>query len=139
MSFIDSILDGLSTLTHLMPYHVIIYGTLLGTTLYQTFVVTKVCYHALPMSAFTTLQKRIFPVYFRFQTLLLLFTALTVPPIGPMSLIQNKRDWIPLAFANTMAGLNLVIYGPRTQKTMIDRTHQGMYYYSRASLFAKTC
>jgi hypothetical protein len=99
MAFIDSVLEGLSTLDNLAPYHMISYSTLLGTTLYQTFVVTKVGYQALPISAFSTLQKRLFPIYFRSQSLLLLCTALTIPPIGPVSLIQKKADWIPLAFA----------------------------------------
>lgn len=133
MTFISRILDILSAFADLAPYHLLSYGTLLGTSLYQTFVMTKVCYHALPMSAFTTLQKRVFPVYFQAQSLLLLFTALTLPPFGPVSLVQKKGDWIPLVFASGMAGLNLIVYGPRTQKAMIDRIHQGMYHFT--SLF----
>jgi hypothetical protein len=125
MTFINNILTGLSPLFRLAPYHLLSYGTLLGTTLYQTFVVTKVCYQALPMSAFTTLQKRIFPLYFQIHTTLLILTALTLPPYGPVSLIQKKKDWMPLAFATTMAMFNLVKWGPRTQTAMIDRTHQG--------------
>lgn len=125
MTFINPILTGLSPLVKLVPYHLLCYGTLLGTTLYQTFVVTKVCYQALPMSAFTTLQKRVFPLYFQIHTALLVLTALTLPPYGPVSLIQKKKDWMPLAFATTMAMLNLLKWGPCTQTTMIDRTHQG--------------
>jgi hypothetical protein len=125
MTFINNVLTGLSPLFKLAPYHLLSYGTLLGTTLYQTFVVTKVCYQALPMSAFTTLQKRVFPLYFQIHTSLLILTALTLPPYGPVSLIQKKKDWMPLAFATTMAMFNLVKWGPRTQTAMIDRTHQG--------------
>lgn len=124
MTFIANIVDGISTLANLAPYHFLSYGTLLGTTLYQSFIVTKVCYQALPMSSFTTLQKRIFPIYFRTQTALLILTALTLPPYGPVSLVKKKRDWIPLAFATSTAMLNLIVYGPRTQTTMIDRIHQ---------------
>ncbi|KAL2050415.1 hypothetical protein ABVK25_009249 [Lepraria finkii] len=62
-----------------------LYGTLPGTELYQSFVMTKICYDALPMPAFTTLQKRVFPVYFRLQSLLFLLTAATHPPYGPVS------------------------------------------------------
>jgi hypothetical protein len=122
MAFIDSVLEGLSTLDNLAPYHMISYSTLLGTTLYQTFVVTKVGYQALPISAFTTLQKRLFPIYFRSQSLLLLCTALT---------IQKKADWIPLAFASAMAGLNLIV---RVERAMIERIHQCMYPYLLASM-----
>jgi hypothetical protein len=125
MTLIANIIDGISTLANLAPYHFLSYGTLLGTTLYQSFIVTKVCYQALPMSSFTTLQKRIFPIYFRTQTALLILTALTLPPYGPVSLVKKKRDWIPLAFATSMAMLNLIVYGPRTQTTMIARIHQG--------------
>ena len=86
---------------------------------------TKVCYNALPMSAFTTLQKRVFPVYFRGQTLLLVLTALTHPPYGPVSLATSLWDLIPLAFGGAMAALNLLVWGPRAQTAMIERIHQG--------------
>nr|XP_036581336.1 uncharacterized protein CTRU02_08851 [Colletotrichum truncatum]KAF6789604.1 hypothetical protein CTRU02_08851 [Colletotrichum truncatum] len=113
-----------TTMTTLAPYHIISYATLLGTTLFQTFVNTKVCHSALPKSAFTTLQKRIFPIYFRCQTFLLVLTALTFPPGGPASLVKEKRDWIPFAIAGVTAVLNLLVYGPRTRQAMIDRIHQ---------------
>ena len=135
-------LQSLSPLIDLASYHVIIYGTLLGTELYQvlissmqikasltgdtkSFVMTKVCYNALPISAFTTLQKRVFPVYFRAQTLLLVCTALTHPPYGPTSLAVSIWDLIPLAFGGAMAGWNLMVWGPRAQTAMTERIHQG--------------
>ena len=86
---------------------------------------TKVCYNALPMSAFTTLQKRVFPVYFRLQSLLLLLTAVTHPPYGPVSLVTSLGDLLPMVVAGGMAVLNLGVYGPRTQRAMMDRIHQG--------------
>ncbi|MCJ1458213.1 hypothetical protein MMC28_008584 [Mycoblastus sanguinarius] len=101
-----------------------LYGTLLGTELYQSFVMTKVCYDALPMSAFTTLQKRVFPIYFRTQSLLLLLTAATHPPHGPFSLLTSLGDLIPLTIGGAMAVLNLSVYGPRTQNMMVERIHQ---------------
>ncbi|KAL2192839.1 hypothetical protein P885DRAFT_5136, partial [Corynascus similis CBS 632.67] len=61
------------------PYHLLFYSTLLGTELFQSFVNTKVCFVALPRSAFTTLQKRIFPIYFWAQTTLITLSALTFP------------------------------------------------------------
>ena len=136
------VLQSLNPLIDLASYHMIIYGTLLGTELYQvlisrmriiapliygikSFVMTKVCYNALPMSAFTTLQKRVFPVYFRGQTLLLVLTALTHPPYGPVSLAASLWDLIPLAFGGAMAALNLMVWGPRAQTAMTERIHQG--------------
>lgn len=108
------------------PLHIFFYSSLLGTELYQSFVLTKVCFNALPRSAFTTLQKRLFPVYFRGQALLLLLTAVTIPPTGPLSLVASKANWIPFTIAGVTAALNLLIYGPRTQQAMIERIHQGM-------------
>lgn len=121
---VPAFLQSLSPLIGLASYHMIIYGTLLGTELYQSFVMTKVCYNALPMSAFTTLQKRVFPVYFRGQTLLLVLTALTHPPYGPVSLAATLWDLIPLAFGGAMAALNLMVWGPRAQTAMTERIHQ---------------
>ncbi len=91
----------------------------------QTFVMTKVCFQALPMSAFTTLQKRVFPIYFRLQSLLFLSTALTHPPYGPVSLISSPGDLIPLGFGGAMALFNMLVWGPRAQEAMTDRIHQG--------------
>ncbi|KAI0468565.1 hypothetical protein F4859DRAFT_506111 [Xylaria cf. heliscus] len=108
----------------LAPLHLLSFSTLLGTQLYQTFVVTKICFVSLPRSAFTTLQKRLFPVYFRTQSILLLLTVVTIPSQGPLTLIANKAAWIPFAVAGTTAALNLLVYGPRTRQIMIDRIHQ---------------
>lgn len=124
------VLDTLATIAsslfgNLAPYHLLFYSTLLGTELFQTFVNTKICFIALPRSAFTTLQKRIFPIYFRGQALLLLLSAITFPPYGLPSLVQQKGDWIPYAVAIGTAVLNLVVYGPRTQNAMVDCIHQG--------------
>lgn len=91
---------------------------------------TKICYQVLPMSAFTTLQKRVFPAYFRIQNLLFLLTAVTYPPYGPYSLVKNSTgDTVTLVFAGAMALLNLTVYGPRTQDAMIARIHQGPYSF----------
>ncbi|KAI8957425.1 hypothetical protein F5Y11DRAFT_339731 [Daldinia sp. FL1419] len=108
----------------LAPMHLLSYSALLGMELYQSFVMTKVCYQELPRSAFTTLQKRIFPLYFRAQTLLLLLTAATIPPYGPITLQSSKGNWTPFAVAGATAILNFTVYGPRTRQIMIDRIHQ---------------
>ncbi|KAI0105840.1 hypothetical protein F4814DRAFT_442243 [Daldinia grandis] len=121
MAFLPSALSPASVLA---PIHLLSYSTLLGMELYQSFAMTKVCYQELPRSAFTTLQKRIFPLYFRGQALLLLMTAATVPPYGPLTLQSIKGNWIPFAVAGVTALLNLMLYGPRTRQIMIDRIHQ---------------
>ena len=86
---------------------------------------TKIAYQALPMSAFTTLQKRAFPIYFQLQSLLLVLTAATFPPNSVVSLVQSTGDLVPLAVAGAMAGLNLLKFGPATREAMIERIHQG--------------
>jgi len=106
------------------PLHLLAFSTLLGAELYQTFVMTKLTFQALPRSAFISLQKRAFPVYFRGQSLLLVVVALTVPLSGPVSLF-NTTNSILFAVAGGTALLNLLVHGPRTQSHMIERIHQG--------------
>ena len=106
--------------------HLLAYSTLLGAELYQSFVMTKLAFQSLPRSAFTSLQKRVFPVYFRGQSLLLAVVALTLPPSGPVSLF-NLSNSITFAVAGGTALLNLLVYGPRTQQLMIERIHQGSW------------
>ncbi|KAI5855116.1 hypothetical protein GGS23DRAFT_589900 [Durotheca rogersii] len=128
--------SGLSRASVLAPLHVLSYSALLGAELYQTFIMTKVCYESLPRSAFTTVQKRLFPIYFRGQAAFLLLTAVTVPPHGPLTLQSGMDSWLPFAVAGVTALLNLLIYGPRTRQIMVDRIHQGLIYLlvkSRAS------
>lgn len=126
ISIIDSTLTTMSSLVP--PLHLLSFSTLLGTELYQTFVITKVAYNALPRTAFTSLQKQLFPIYFQSQSLLLFLTAVTFPPSGPLGIIQHKGDWIPFSVAGVTAVLNLLVYGPRTRQSMIDRIHQGIHH-----------
>ena len=107
------------------PLHVLFYSSLLGTELYQSFVVTKIAHKTLPRSAFTSLQKRIFPVYFFGQTALLFLTMVTIPPAGPLSLVADKTAWIPFSIAGMASVLNLLMFGPKTRRIMIERIHQG--------------
>ena len=86
---------------------------------------TKLCYQALSISAFTTLQKRVFPTYFRLQTGLLLLTAATCPPLGLFSVARSLGYFMPLTLGGATALMNLEIYGPRTQDLMVKRIHQG--------------
>ena len=119
----------------LPPAHLLAYSTLLGTELYQSFVMTKVAYQALPRSAFTTLQKRVFPIYFQSQSILLLIVAATFPPHGPISIFQKRGDLIAFAIAGVSTGFNLIVFGPRTQALMIERVHQCRHYSALKSTF----
>ena len=86
---------------------------------------TKVCFQALPMAQFTTLQKKVFPLYFKIQVGLLAAVAFTHPPMSLLSLSNRGRDIAPLAVALGVSTLNLIVYGPRTEKIMVERSHQG--------------
>lgn len=98
-------------LTPFLPrFHLVLYSTLLGISLFQTFVLTKVSFQALPRSAFITLQERLFPVYFRVQTLLLVLTAATLPLPRMLT-----ADGALFAVAGVTAVGNLVVYEPRTR------------------------
>jgi hypothetical protein len=109
----------------LAPIHLFSFSALLGSQLYQTFVVTKVAFKRLPRTPYVNFQKHIFPIYFQSQALLLFLTAATLPPYGPLSLVQHKSDWIPFVVSSVVAGLNLTVFGPRTRKLMLDRVEQG--------------
>ncbi|KAI0023894.1 hypothetical protein F4780DRAFT_728263 [Xylariomycetidae sp. FL0641] len=115
---------SLSMARFLEPLHLLCYSALLGSTLYQSFIVTKICYRSLPRSAFVDLQKRLFPIYFRVQAVLLLVAALTIPPRGPFSLIAKRGNWIPYTIAGVATLLNVAVYGPRTRKIMLERVEQ---------------
>ena len=86
---------------------------------------TKVCFQALPMPQFTTLQKRVFPIYFRLQVGLVALTAATHPPMSLISLVDCWQDYVPLAVALGVSTLNVLVYGPKTQEVMVERIHQG--------------
>lgn len=129
---------------NLLPYHLLSYGALLGTELYQvrplsleetservinhiqSFVNTKICYQALPMKEFIVLQKRLFPIYFGTQVGLTALTAATHPPYSIFSLVQDPWSVAPLAVAGLTGCLNWFIYGPRTTTaTLVRRALQG--------------
>ncbi|EKJ74914.1 hypothetical protein NXS19_008619 [Fusarium pseudograminearum] len=117
----------------LAPIHLFSFSALLGSQLYQTFIVTKVTFQRLPRAPFINLQKYIFPIYFQSQALLLFLSAATLPPYGPLSLIQHKSDWIPFLVSTIVSGLNLVVFGPRTRKLMLHRVEQGIANAKTAS------
>lgn len=114
------------------PVHLLCFSTLLGTQLYQTFILTKVTFQTLPRQAFTTLQARLFPLYFRIQTALLVLTVLTWPPYGVLSLIRadEKGHWMPLLVGVGLSVLNMALFGPRTRQAMIDLVQLGKAFPS---------
>ncbi|KAJ5104402.1 hypothetical protein NUU61_001749 [Penicillium alfredii] len=109
------------TVGNLLPYHLLSFGTLLGTELYQSFVNTKICFQALPMREFIALQKRLFPAYFGCQVGLTALTAATHPPYSIVSLVKDPWSAAPLAVILITGSLNWWVFGPRTTTASLVR------------------
>lgn len=76
------------------------------------------------MPQFMQLQKNVFPVYFSAQAALVTLTAATYPPAGILSLVKSREIasvHLPLAINLATAGLNAMVYGPRTSNLMMER------------------
>jgi len=118
------------------PYHIISYGALLGTEIFQSFIRGIVDFKALPRPQFASLQSSVFPIYFGMQTGLPVVLALTYPGertaigTGPSSLggvLQESNRYGVLAPILIMFGTglaNLLVIGPATTKIMKERKHQ---------------
>ncbi|KAF2139737.1 uncharacterized protein K452DRAFT_254307 [Aplosporella prunicola CBS 121167] len=133
------------------PYHLLSYGTLLGSTLFQSFIAGPLAFRALPRPQFATLQSSVFPVYFILQTSLSFILALTFPaprspltastiPVGALphqhlaststggfsGLLQptNRAALVQLGLIFITSLANLTLVGPATTRTMRERKHQ---------------
>jgi hypothetical protein len=128
----------------LPPWHVLTYGSLLGSNLFQTFLNGPISYTALPRPQFSTLQTAIFPAYFSLQTALPVLLALTWPgekvlgignavarrAEGVQGLMKSEEGnfWtalVPMAVMFGTSAINLLALGPMTTKVMKQRKHQG--------------
>ncbi|KAI9050072.1 hypothetical protein LZ554_006217 [Drepanopeziza brunnea f. sp. 'monogermtubi'] len=117
------------------PYHIISYGTLLGTEFFQTFIGGIVSYRALSRPQFSQLQQKLFPVYFGIQTSLPVVLALTYPASrlglgtapGFSGVLAKVNRWsvlVPIATIFVTSLVNMAFIGPATTKFMIQRKHQ---------------
>ncbi|KAK5031735.1 hypothetical protein LTS07_004355 [Exophiala sideris] len=118
------------------PYHIISYGVLLGSQVFQTFVGGIVAFRSLPRPQFATLQSAIFPVYFSMQTVLPIILAITLPAeraaigmvpssiSGVLEPANRFRVLVPLSIMLATAAANLIYLGPVTTQTMKERKHQ---------------
>lgn len=111
------------------------YGTLLGSTLFQSFISGVVAFRVLPRPQFSTLQRHTFPVYFALQSALPISLLITYPS-GAMRLfpflsskpvLHTSTDSLSAWLIGTMFGtalLNWVYIGPKTTEVMGLRKHQ---------------
>ncbi|KAL2124098.1 hypothetical protein VTJ04DRAFT_463 [Mycothermus thermophilus] len=117
------------------PYHILSYGTLLGTTIFQTFVNGVIAFRHLPRFYFSSLMAEVFPVYFAMQTALPVAMVLTLPasrnpfgyPGGLAGVLDSSNRWgvlAPLAGAFVFSVANLAVVGPATTKVMAERKEQ---------------
>jgi len=114
-----------SGLTNPAAYHILSYGTLLGTSIFQSFIGGIVSYRALTRPQFAVLQQNLFPIYFGMQTLLPLGLALTYPFTSTQRMLTNSNPSSISIATMTICGLvNWVYVGPATTQTMRERKHQ---------------
>ena len=120
------------TTFHPGPYHILSYGALLGSTVFNSFVGNVVAYRALPRAQFAQLQTALFPPYFAIQTVLPLLLGLTYPaPSGPSAvssgvsaLLRSRTDLLYIVATAVSGALNWWALGPLTTKVMKHRKHQ---------------
>ncbi|KAB8234800.1 DUF4149 domain-containing protein [Aspergillus alliaceus] len=95
----------INTVSNLLPYHLLSYGTLLDTEIFR----------------FIALQKRIFPAQFKCQVGLIILTVATRPPCSVISFTKHAWDAIPLVIVGVTGGLNWITFGPRTTTAAVVR------------------
>lgn len=137
-------MTSLASLADYKAYHILSYGTFLGTTFFHSFVGGVVAYRDLPRPMFARLMEGTFPFYFGIQTALPLAMMLTFPgqtvlqlgeervgsDSGISGLFKAENRWtamVPLMTMLISGAINTVVLGPATTKTMKQRHHQGSY------------
>jgi hypothetical protein len=121
------------------PYHIITYGTLLGTTFFHSFVNGIVAFRAVDRASFSAIQQKLFPIYFGLQTVLPGVLALTFPgnsliglANGPAGLVSEFARWhslLPISVMGITGAINLLVLLPMTVDIIKKRRGQGMLRY----------
>ncbi|GAA5826298.1 hypothetical protein JCM5353_003781 [Sporobolomyces roseus] len=106
-------------LTSTRGLHNLIAGTLLGSTLWHGFIGGLVSYKTLPRQQFGNLQSKLFPHYFRLQSLGSLALIGLYHRAG--KLVKSDRNVIVLAVMAATSSLNWIIIGPWTTAVMKKR------------------
>jgi len=118
----------LSALTNPASYHILSYGTLLGSTLFQSFISGIIAFRVLPRPQFSVLQQNTFPTYFTLQSVIPVVLALTYPPGrgGPAALYKGEDKLVAglIATMFVTAVANWAWLGPATTHCMRERKHQ---------------
>ncbi|ATY66885.1 hypothetical protein A9K55_000560 [Cordyceps militaris] len=119
------------------PYHILAYGTLVGTSFFHTFVNSPILFTNTERPVFSVIQTKIFPIYFGLQTALPAILALTFPgstllaaPNGFSTLLHESNRWgslVPIATMFVSGVLNMVVLLPASRAVMKQRQGQGPY------------
>ncbi|KAI2470433.1 hypothetical protein F4781DRAFT_390927 [Annulohypoxylon bovei var. microspora] len=124
-----------SVLLTLAPYHVLSYGTLLGTQVFHTFFNSITSFKVLERPQFAILQRAVFPIYFGIQTAGPVVLALTYPgskggfgvPSSLAGVFHGSSLWgvlLPLGTIFATGLLNLEYLLPETNKITALRRAQ---------------
>ncbi|KAJ6785725.1 hypothetical protein PWT90_07099 [Aphanocladium album] len=116
------------------PYHIIAYGTLVGTSFFHTFVNSPILFKTAERPVFSAIQSKAFPIYFGLQTALPAILALTFPgssvlatPNGISTLLHESNRWgslVPIAAMFVSGALNLLVFLPASKEVMKKRQGQ---------------
>ncbi|KAM0346459.1 hypothetical protein ACHAPU_005524 [Fusarium lateritium] len=116
------------------PYHIITYGTLLGTTFFHSFINGIVTFKTVDRASFSAIQQKLFPIYFGLQTVLPGVLALTFPgnsliglangPAGLVSEFARYHSLLPITLMAVTGALNLTVLLPLTMDVMKQRRGQ---------------
>jgi len=124
------------------PYHILSYGTLLGTQVFHTFINATASFKVLERPQFAILQRALFPAYFGIQTVVPAILALTYSgrqtilgalegslqvPRGLSGVLHESNRWTVLAPLATMFVTGLVNWTyllPETNKVTAKRRQQ---------------
>ncbi|GAA5870808.1 hypothetical protein JCM16303_001591 [Sporobolomyces ruberrimus] len=106
-------------LTSTRGVHNVIAGTLLGSTLWHGFIGGLVSYRTLPRQQFGNLQSKLFPHYFRLQSIGSLALLGLYHRAG--KLIKSDRNMWVLSVMAVTSSLNWIIVGPWATAVMKKR------------------
>ncbi|KAH8128730.1 hypothetical protein ACSS6W_003794 [Trichoderma asperelloides] len=114
------------------PFHIISYGTVLGTTFFHTFVTTVIMIRSVDIQTFSTVLIKLWPYYFGVQAAGTAALALTYPgnsltQSGISGLLAPSLRWgtlVPIAATFVSSIVNLFVAFPATLQVEKDRCGQ---------------
>ncbi|KAG9257280.1 uncharacterized protein F5Z01DRAFT_648317 [Emericellopsis atlantica] len=116
------------------PYHIITYGTLLGTSFFHSFINGPVMFKTVERPVFSSMQQALFPIYFGIQTAAPVLMALTFPgnalfglSSGVQGLVnqsQRYQSLLPMGVMFVTGVTNLFLLLPLVTGVMKERRGQ---------------